>query len=277
MVRRGTPSPGPAVRIQKLLSRAGVASRREAEALIAAGRVRINGQVVTTLGVRVDPDRDRVEVDGRAVEAQPPRWVLLHKPVGTLTSRGDARGRRTVYHLLPRELRSLRYVGRLDRDTEGLLLLTNDGDSANRLLHPGGEVEREYHAGVEGYPGPEALRRLMRGVELEDGPARATEVRLLRREREGAVLALVLREGRKREVRRLLAAVSHPVRWLRRVRFGPQSLGDLPPGAWRELEPAEVERLVTRAARAGGGPAEHEVQRRGGGAGGARPNPRSDP
>jgi 23S rRNA pseudouridine2605 synthase len=231
------------VRIQKLLSHAGVASRREAEALMAQGRVRVNGRVVTTLGTRVDPAADVVELDGRRVRAAAYRWVLLHKPGGTLTSRSDARGRKTVYHLLPVELRGLRYLGRLDRDTEGLLLFTNEGDLANRLLHPSAQIEREYQVGVVGAPNGETLRRLTRGVELDDGVARAATVKKLTAETEGAVLALVLLEGRKREVRRLLEAVGHPVRWLKRVRFGPQKLGKLPRGAWRELSEREVAAL----------------------------------
>jgi 23S rRNA pseudouridine2605 synthase len=215
---------------------------------MAAGRVRVNGEVVRELGTRVDPAVDRVEVDGRPVRSERPRWILFHKPAGSLTTRADARGRPTVYDLLPEEMRRLRYVGRLDLDTEGLLLLTNQGDLANRLLHPSGEVEREYHAGVKGFPAPGTLRRLTAGVALEDGPARAAAARTLRREAEGAVVSLVLLEGRKREARRLLEAVGHPVRWLRRVRFGPQKLGGLARGAWRELKPSEVERLAAAPA-----------------------------
>jgi 23S rRNA pseudouridine2605 synthase len=146
--------------------------------------------------------------------------------------------------VLPADLGGLRYVGRLDRDTEGLLLFTNDGDAANRLQHPSGEVEREYLAGVAGALDRKAIDALTAGVPLEDGPARVASARVVRREADGSVLSLVLLEGRKREVRRLLEAVGYPVRWLRRVRFGPQRLGDLPPGGWRELTPAEVERLT---------------------------------
>jgi 23S rRNA pseudouridine2605 synthase len=226
-----------------------VASRREAEALMAQGRVRVNGRVVTTLGTRVDPAHDVVELDGRRVRGAAFRWILLHKPGGTLTSRRDARGRRTVYDLLPSDLHGLRYLGRLDRDTEGLLLFTNEGDVANRLLHPSAEVEREYHAGVSGFPDPEKVRRLTRGVELDDGVARAASVRRLSREPEGAVLSIVLLEGRKREVRRLLEAVDHPVRWLRRVRFGPLKLGALPRGAWRDLSAREIAALTDLSGR----------------------------
>ena len=236
------------IRIQKYLSQAGVASRRVAEKIILGGRVRVNRQVVRTLGTRVRPGLDRVEVDGVLVESAQTRWILFHKPPGTLTTRTDPGGRSTVYDLLPREARGLRYVGRLDQDTEGLLLLTNDGDALNRLTHPSGEVEREYEASVKGVPNAGVLRRMEEGVELEDGPARAYKVRLLRKTREGAVLSLVLLEGRKREVRRLLEAVGCPALRLRRVRFGPVSLGSLATGAWRELKPDEI-RALRMAAR----------------------------
>ena len=207
------------------------------------GRVRVNGAVVTTLGARVDPDQDVVEVDGQQVQAGPERWIIFHKPAGTLTTRSDPHGGRTVYDLLPAELSTLRYVGRLDRDTEGLLLLANEGELVHRLLHPSSAVEREYQAGVAGPLSADALRRLTLGVELEDGPARVLRARALEGEPDGGVLALVLARGRKREVRRLLGAIGHRVRWLRRVRFGPIRLGDLPRGGWRELTAVEIEAL----------------------------------
>lgn len=243
---------GRGVRIQKFLSRAGVASRRKSEELMEAGRVRVNGEVVTRLGSRIDPERDTVEVDGRAVSVSPPRWILLHKTSGSVTTADDPRGRRTVYEALPDDTDDLRYVGRLDRDTEGLLLLTNQGDAVHALTHPSSEVEREYVVGVEGVPDEATLRRLTGGVTLDDGPARAAEAERLRREAGGAVLRLVLREGRNREVRRLCDAVGHPVRWLRRVRFGPVELGDLPPGEWRELEDEEIEAILERVGLEGG-------------------------
>jgi 23S rRNA pseudouridine2605 synthase len=183
------------------------------------------------------------------VRIDAPRWIALHKPAGLLTTRGDPHGGATVYTLLPAEHAALRYVGRLDRETEGLLLLSNDGDLLNRLLHPSSEIEREYHAGVQGFPGADALGALTGGGELDDGPARALRARRLDDEPEGGVLALVLAEGRKREVRRLLEAVGHRVRWLKRVRFGPIRLGNLPRGRWRELDAAEVESLQTAVER----------------------------
>jgi len=234
---------GAPVRIQKYLSRAGVASRREAEKLIVEGRVRVNGEVTRILGSKIIPGRDRVEVDGEWVEKAGLRWVMVHKPPGVVTTRSDPQGRPTVYGLLPEDLGELRYVGRLDQPTEGLLLLTNDGDVLHRLTHPSYEVEREYHAWVKGVPGKDALQRLLDGVELADGPARATRVRSLGAHGRGTVLALVLQEGRKREVRRILEAVGHPVTRLMRVRFGPVRLGDLPAGQWRELKDQEIRSL----------------------------------
>ena len=231
------------IRLQKYLSRAGVTSRRQAEALMAQGRVRVNGERAVTPGTTVDPATDRVEVDGQVVRWDPVRWIALNKPGGTVTTRKDPGGRDTVYGLLSREDRVLRYVGRLDRDTEGLLLFTNDGDMIHALLHPSSEVPREYRAWVRGVPDSRALAALAQGVELDDGPARAEDVRLLKSRKDGALLGLVLREGRKREVRRLLEAVGHPARRLRRVRFGPVELGDLPPGKWRELSGREVRAL----------------------------------
>jgi len=237
------------VRIQKLLSRAGVSSRRAAESLMQQGRVRVNGAAATTLGMQVDPERDVVEVDGTRVRIEAERWIALHKPAGTLTTRSDPHGGSTVYELLPPELDALPYVGRLDRNTEGLLLFSNDGDLVHRLLHPSSELEREYHAGVYGHPTVDTLGAITLGVELDDGPARALRARRLDDEADGAVLALVMAEGRKREVRRLLEAVGHRVRWLRRVRFGPIRLGALPRGQWRELEPSEVAALEAAAER----------------------------
>ena len=236
------------MRLQKFLSRAGVASRREAEGLMAQGRVRVNGVPAITPGIRVDPDRDRVEVDGRRVGVETPRWILLNKPPGVITTREDPRGRPTVYGLLPPDAGSLRYVGRLDRETDGLLLFTNQGDVAHRLLHPSTGVSREYRAQVEGTPDPAALRRMAQGVTLEDGVARAESIRLLGRRPDGSgLVSLVLREGRKREVRRLLEAVGHPVRRLRRVAFGPQRLTGVAPGEWRELESGEIQALKRAA------------------------------
>lgn len=231
------------VRLQKYLSQAGVASRREAERLMIEGRVTVDGKTVRELGVRVVPGEHRVAVDGREVGAATTRWIVFNKPPGVLTTRDDPHGGRTVYDVLPEELRSLRYVGRLDRDAEGLLLLTNEGDLANALQHPSREVEREYHVEVAGAFGPEASKRLRSGVVLDDGPARARTVRVLDVGQVTSTLTIVLTEGRKREVRRMLSAVGHPVLRLRRIRFGPIEIGALERAAWRDLTVAEVEGL----------------------------------
>jgi len=224
------------MRLQKFLAQAGVASRRGAEELIGAGRVAVNGQIITVLGSRVNPANDVVAVDGRPVQAKAVEWVALHKPAGYVSTRQDPQRRHTLYELLPPELRHLFSVGRLDADTEGLILLTNDGAAAHQLLHPRFQVEREYEAEVAGTPGPAVLQRLVAGIPLEDGVARAVRASLLGRHG----IRLTLREGRKREVRRMLAAVGHPVLRLRRTRYGRIGLGTLPPGGWRRLEPNEI-------------------------------------
>lgn len=232
----------PAIRLQKLLAEAGLASRRGAERLITAGRVAVNGRTVTELGARADPEQDRVSVDGRGLpRPEPKRYVLLHKPPGYLTTRADPRGRPAVFDLLPELGVRLHPVGRLDGDAEGLLLLTNDGALTHRLTHPRHGVPRVYHVLVEGRLDAVALAALTRGVLLEDGPARADAAAPLRRAGDGpAWLALTLREGRYREVKRLCRAVGLRVRRLIRVAFGPLRLGRLGSGEWRELSAREL-------------------------------------
>jgi 23S rRNA pseudouridine2605 synthase len=236
------PRSRPPERLQKVLARAGLGSRRAAEALIAAGRVRVNGEVAR-LGDRADPGTDRIEVDGVVVGVRPGLvHYLLNKPAGVVTTASDPQGRPTVVGLVPAEPRVFP-VGRLDAETEGLLLLTNDGELAHRLTHPSFGVEKEYLAEVDGRPTRGALRRLREGVDLEDGrtaPARASLVgdRLLR---------ITVHEGRKRQVRRMCEAVGLPVRRLVRVRIGPITDRRLAPGEWRALRQDEV-RALERAA-----------------------------
>jgi 23S rRNA pseudouridine2605 synthase len=235
------------VRLQKFLSQAGVASRRAAETLMQQGRVRVNGQPATEPGVKVDPVSDVVEVDGRRVRAAVQVWIALHKPRGYVTTRSDPERRPTVYTLLPAEHRALFHVGRLDLDSEGLLLLTNDGDTAERVQHPRYEVERVYHVEIDGALPAATRRTLLRGVALEDGVACALALEQLSSARGGRERwAITLREGRNREVRRLFDAVGHRVQRLKRVRFGPIELGRLKSGEWRLLEPAEVAQLRGR-------------------------------
>lgn len=242
----------PAERLQKLLSRAGIASRREAERWIAAGRVTVNG-VVASLGTKADPERDVVAVDGRPLADLPrrlrrKRYVMLHKPRGVLTTMHDPQGRPTVADLCRRYgLEGLHPVGRLDFDSEGLLLLTDDGELTFALTHPRHQVPKVYHVLVRGAVTPDGLRRLREGVLLEDGPARAATARRLRRENGATWVEITIHEGRKRQVRRMCAAVGWRVLRLVRVAVGPLRLGDLAPGRLRALRPSEVEAL-SRAA-----------------------------
>ena len=221
-------------RLQKVLARRGYGSRRTAEELIAAGRVRVNGAVVR-LGHRVDPDRDLVEVDGHVVSVKPGLvHYLLNKPAGVVTTASDPQGRPTVVELVPDEPRVFP-VGRLDAATEGLLLLTNDGDLAHRLTHPSFGVEKEYLAQVARPLPAGVLRRLREGVELEDGMTAPAQVS----QPEPGLVRLTIQEGRNRQVRRMLEALGHPVDRLVRVRIGPVSDRRLRPGEWRALTPDE--------------------------------------
>jgi len=229
------------VRLQIYLARAGIASRRHSEELIAEGRVTVNGETVTAPGTRVRPGTDQVVVDGEPVIEQPTTWIALHKPRGYVTTRIDPYGRKTVYELIPEKYQGLFHVGRLDRDSEGVLLLTNDGELANRMLHPSFGVTKEYWADVEGKPTSDALHQLTEGVEVEGESFRAESVRRLHQVDDNVFrLEVVLREGKKREVRRMLDAVGHPVKRLSRRRFGPISVGELPMGKWRIVPPAEL-------------------------------------
>jgi 23S rRNA pseudouridine2605 synthase len=238
----------PVERLQRSLARAGFGSRRACEELIAAGRVEINGRVAT-LGDRLDPAMDHVRVDGSKVNVNPElRTFALHKPRGVTTTMRDPHAERDLSGFLPKGLHVFP-VGRLDRDTEGLLLLTNDGSLAHRLTHPRYAIEKEYLAEVDRPPSHRQLARLRRGVELDDGPARAVDARSAGGwgGKGGAAgrggVRLVMVEGRKREVRRMLDAVELPVRRLVRVRVGPIRLGKLRPGDVRELEPEDVRAL----------------------------------
>jgi 23S rRNA pseudouridine2605 synthase len=224
------------MRLNAYLARAGVASRRAADDLIKAGRVQVNGATgqLNTFVKR----GDRVVLDGDEVVPQRLAYLLLHKPAGTLTTARDPRGRRTVLDLVNVPERVVP-VGRLDADTTGALLLTNDGPLAHRLAHPRYGVEKVYEAEVERRPGPDALRRLEQGVELEDGRTASARARLLA----PSTIELVLHEGRKHQVKRMCEAVGHPVSRLHRSSYAGLTVEGLEPGAWRELEPSEVNRL----------------------------------
>jgi pseudouridine synthase len=228
-----------------LLSQAGVASRRAAERLIAEGRVTMNGATVREMGTKAI-ETDDIRVDGRRIRAaERKRYILLHKPTGVVTTRRDPQRRRTVIDFLSGVREYVYPVGRLDFDTEGLLLLTNDGDLAAMLTHPRHGVERTYEARVAGMPDDRALERLRTGVPLDGRRTLPADVQLLnagRRDKDG-VVRITIREGRNRQVRRMLEAVGHPVQMLRRTRIGPISDRYLKPGAWRDLTPDEIRRL----------------------------------
>jgi 23S rRNA pseudouridine2605 synthase len=225
-------------RLQKVLARAGFGSRRHCEGLIAGGHVRIDGEIAV-LGRRVDVDHDRVEVDGVPIGIRPGLvHYLVNKPRNVVTTASDPEGRRTVVELVPDEPRVFP-VGRLDFDTEGLLLLTNDGDLAHRLTHPSFGVPKEYLAHVEGRPTRGALRRLRDGVELDDGPTAPASAALVG----GHAIRLVIHEGRNRQVRRMCEAVGHPVTRLVRTRIGPLADRSLKPGDWRSLTLDELRAL----------------------------------
>lgn len=243
-------------RLQKILSRAGVASRRAAEELIEQGRVTVNGETVRELGTRADVSRDDIRVDGVRVRAAVAHvYILLNKPRGVVTTRHDPEKRQTVMDLVP-PVAGLFPVGRLDVTTEGLMLLTTDGDFAERVAHPRYEVPRVYHAKVRGVPSPETLARLRQGVRVEGERLAVDHARVLQ-PGNNAWVELTLHEGKHHEVRRLMQAVGHPVSKLKRVALGPLTARGLEPGEFRHLRPAEVRSLMegkpaARPARAAG-------------------------
>ncbi len=232
-------------RLNRYLARSGVASRRGADELIASGRVRVNGRRPPPQGVLIEPASDRVTVDGRTVApARAHIHLALNKPAGVMVTARDPQGRPTVFDLLGEHSdRRLFPVGRLDYDTSGLLLLTDDGELANRLLHPRYKVAKEYVATVRGIPAEKDLRALRQGIELEDGRTQPAEAELTGSARGLSEVRIVIREGRNRQVRRMLAAVGHEVKALRRTAFGPIRLGRLKEAGYRRLRPAEVAAL----------------------------------
>ncbi len=227
-------------RLQKVIAAAGIASRRHAEELILAGRVTVNGDVVRELGTRVDSEHDRIEVDGKPLSPEGHLYLALNKPVGVVTTADDPQGRTTVIDLLPPDIGRVYPVGRLDLDTRGLVLLTNDGQVAHRLMHPRYEHEKEYHVRVAGQPSESILDTLRQGIELDDGVTAPAEIDIIRRGRDNTLLRIILHEGRKRQIRRMFDAIEHPVRDLIRVRIGPIEMGELPEGEWRRLTPRET-------------------------------------
>ncbi|HBY45778.1 MAG TPA: rRNA pseudouridine synthase, partial [Chloroflexi bacterium] len=229
-------------RLQRVLAAAGVASRRRAEEMIVAGRVRVDGKVVTELGTQVDPSAQKIEVDGMIIPSPRLRYILLNKPKGYITTTDDERGRHTVMDLVQVGERVVP-VGRLDRQTEGLLLLTNDGLVAHRVMHPSFEIDKEYEAQLDGHPPPAVLDRLRRGILVDGERAQPESVRPIKNVEDGTVVRIVLHEGRNRIVRRMFEEVGYPVLQLVRTRIGPLQLGDIPRGYWRDLREGELIQL----------------------------------
>ena len=235
------------MRVNKFLAEAGISSRRQADRLILEGRVMINNQVVTEMGLQIDPDKDQVMVDGRLVDL-PSQWdyLVLNKPPGFLTTVSDPFGRPTVMDLLPPGNTRLYPVGRLDLDTSGLLFFTNDGEMALALTHPRHLVEKTYRVKVKGVPGEQKLQNLASGVLLEDGLTAPAKVALDGVESGNAIIKITIREGRKRQIKRMMLHINHPVLSLHRMAVGPLTLGDLKPGEFRcptEYELAELNKL----------------------------------
>lgn len=236
-------------RLQKVMAQAGIASRRKCEEYITLGRVEVNDQVVTQLGVKVDPDHDEIKVDGRSINKQSKLYLLFYKPKGVITSVTDPEGRKVVTDFLKNVKQRVYPVGRLDYDTEGLLLLTNDGEFAQQLTHPKYHIPRTYHATVKGVPHGDVLEKLKRGIQLDDGMTAPAEVDYydVDPDTNRSVLSMTIYEGKNRQVRRMLEAVRYPVVKLKRVQYGPIHLGGLSRGKYRELTAEEVKQLKAAA------------------------------
>jgi len=236
------------IRLQKLLAQSGVASRRKCEELMLDGLVEVNGEVVTRLGTKVDPRTAVIRVSGKRLPPMSPNvYLVLNKPRGVVSTMSDPQGRRTLADLVADRPERLFHVGRLDTDTEGLILLTNDGDFAQRVAHPSYELDKTYVAEVDGVVARTTLRALREGIELEDGPVKVHGCRVVSTANERSIVELVIHEGRNRIVRRLLEAIGHPVRRLTRTAIGPVLLRGLRPGAVRELTRDELGALLDAA------------------------------
>jgi 23S rRNA pseudouridine2605 synthase len=244
-------------RLQKVLAEAGVASRRKCEELITAGRVEVNDEVVTTLGVKVDATKDVIKVDGRKIRQQKKVYVLFNKPKGVITSASDPGGRKIVTDFLEEIHERIYPVGRLDYDTEGLLLLTNDGEFANLLTHPRHHVPRTYHATVKGVPHGSLLDKLRDGIELEDGMTAPAEIDYydIDPAKKETIISITIYEGRNRQVRRMFDAIQFPLIKLKRVQFGPIALTGVPRGKFRHLEAKEIKELTDEALKT------HKIQK----------------
>lgn len=231
-------------RLQKILAQAGVASRRQSEELIIKGRVAVNGEKVTQLGVKVNPEEDIILVDGKPINQEEDKvYFMLHKPAGYISSAKDPQGRPTVLDFFNNIPQRVYPVGRLDYDTEGILLLTNDGDLTHALTHPSHQISKTYLARVEGVPNKENLRKFARGLQLEDGITAPAKIAITDISKGKALLEIEIHEGRNRQVRRMCEAIGYPVVYLKRTKVGPLELGDLSRGEFRALSNREVREL----------------------------------
>ncbi len=230
-------------RLQKVIAQAGLASRRKAEKMIVAGRVKINGVVVTELGTKVDPDKDIIEVDSQEISREKLIYIMLNKPRGYIATADDPQNRKIVFDLLKGVSERVHTVGRLDIDTEGLLLLTNDGSLTYALTHPSHEVGKVYLVSVKGKITRRALNDLARGVELEDGMTAPAQVELIKHKKDNSLIKIMIHEGRNRQVRRMMDVVGFPVLRLKRVQVGPLTLGNLRSGTYRHLTKTEINLL----------------------------------
>ena len=235
-------------RLQKFLAKAGVASRRKSEELISRGKVIVNGKVITQMGTKIDPDSDKIIVEGQLIrQAEKKVYYMLYKPCGYVTTLKDPQGRKKVIDLLKEIPYRIYPVGRLDYNTSGLLILTNDGELTNALIHPRHEVEKTYKAMVKGICSKETIVKLQKGIKLSDGPTAPAKVKLIKYYKENTLLELIIHEGRNRQIRRMCKTVGHPVRQLERVKFGHLNLIGLAPGEYRQLTPSEVSNLKAEA------------------------------
>lgn len=235
-------SSSPLVRLHKVLAEAGIGSRRKCEEIIQEGRVEVDGNFVTELGTSVDPAKQEIMVDGQRIRVRRKQYFILNKPVGVVSTNFDQAGRTRVIDLVPQDER-LFTIGRLDRQSEGLIIITNDGELANHLAHPRYGVPKTYHVEVAGALSVDEIKMIQSGVYIADGFVKAESCRLKRKMSKSSILEIVLREGKNREIRRLLAKVGHKVLRLKRISIGPLKLGEVPAGSFRELRPSEVKAL----------------------------------
>lgn len=239
------------MRLQKYMALSGVASRRKSEEMIMRGKVKVNGQVVDTLGAKIDPDKDTVEVNNKVIRIEKRKiYIMLNKPVGYVSTVSDQFDRETVVDLVDKDIDERLYpVGRLDYDTEGLILLTNDGDFTYSITHPKHHIDKTYIATVKGIPSKEKLRKFQNGLEMEDYVTSPAKVEIVKVMRSSCELEITIHEGKNRQVRKMCSAIGHPVIKLKRVAIGDVVLGNLPLGKWRHLSPAEVQYLLKNAGK----------------------------